>query len=369
MRDIKKGSVRQSIVFHLIPAVVSIAVYEIVAIQIYLFSSTQNSSSPFFAWIAAQGIGSLLLGAVSDRWSRKSTLLFTQLAGIICISIYSSFGLNILNIILLGLLFSPSPVARAALVDNFPNDSKVKIIGITFIALFIPWCFYAKIATTSFRSIETLALALLAINLLLSKFFFEDRRDLAKLAHVVAYKKVFNKKNAKKVLYTLSALIPAQLVFFTSDTFFELTSKDPNFFASLGLGCLTGTLIGILYRKTPHVSILTICYGMGLIFSVVPLITTSLMSLGQSNLSYQIMLFSNLGGFYLPFVYDIALSSVSANYRGTVCGIVEAIIAIAAALGVGTIIIIKPTDIQLLVITSVLFCMAMLIQKLGEKHA
>ena len=80
------------------------------------------------------------------------------------------------------------------------------------------------------------------------------------------------------------------------------------------------------------------------------------------------MLFSTLGGFYLPFVYDAILSSVSSNYRGTACGIIEVIISLAALAGLGIVLFFGPREKMILALMTILFLVALIVQKNGERH-
>jgi len=118
---------------------------------------------------------------------------------------------------------------------------------------------------------------------------------------------------------------------------------------------LIGVLVGIFYRKIPHLSLLTFCFGIGVLLSVVPLITNYLVPDLNIDLPYQLMLFSNLGGFYLPFVFDVVLSATSANYRGTACGIIDLIIALASIIGVSIVVFFNPGETLILLMTIILF--------------
>ncbi len=114
---------------------------------------------------------------------------------------------------------------------------------------------------------------------------------------------------------------------------------------------------------------LTFCFGIGILLSVVPIITNYLVPGLNIDLPYQLMLFSNLGGFYLPFVFDVILSATSVNYRGTACGIIDLVIAIASIIGVGIVVFFNPGELLILLMSAILFLTATIVQKKGEKHA
>lgn len=305
---------------HLLPSILVIFLFQVIAIEMYFHNPIQKSWINFSLWIFTQAVGSFILGAISDRFCRKTILISTQIAGLIIIAIIflnKNFS-DWWSISALGLLFAPTPIARSALIDNFPNQSKVKIIGITFIFLFLPWCFYMQIVNQPPHSVIGWVTILLILNLFITIFLFQDLRDLK--PHKTD-KKLFNKSGKLKGIVTLFSLIPAQTVFFISDSFFEETAQSAPYFTALGVGVLIGTVTSIFYRKTPHSSVLSTCYGVGFVFCLLSVISAHIIGLNNSELTILVMLFATLGGFYLPFVYDIVLSSVSANHRGAACGI------------------------------------------------
>lgn len=365
---IRKGSLKDLII-HLVPAVLVISLFEIIAIEVYLHTPLHDSKIKFFVWRSAQAIGGFLLGYLSDKFCRKKILVITQILGVLILPLLWWQNFAVFPLFLIGFFFNPSPVARAALIDNFPKESKAKLIAITYIAQFIPWCFY--LGVKGFGSMEVLIAALitLAINALASYLFFEDRKDKREEHQHPIPHNFIHRKSSKRAFYTLTALFPGQLVFFISDTFFENLSSNAGLFSALGIGSLIGVIVGIFYRKIPHLSLLTFCFGIGVLLSVVPLITNYLVPDLNIDLPYQLMLFSNLGGFYLPFVFDVVLSATSANYRGTACGVIDLIIALASIIGVSIVVFFNPSEPIILLMTIILFLSATIIQKKGEKHA
>jgi hypothetical protein len=80
------------------------------------------------------------------------------------------------------------------------------------------------------------------------------------------------------------------------------------------------------------------------------------------------MLFSVLGGFYLPFVYDVVLSATSLNYRGTACGVIDIVVNSSAVSGLVIVLLFGPKEVAILGMTTVLFLVATIAQKFGEAH-
>lgn len=365
--SIKKGSLHDLVV-HLIPAILVVSLFEIIAIEVYLNTPLQESKIKFFVWRSAQAIGGFILGYLSDKYCRKKILILTQVLGALILPLLLWQNFAIFPLFLIGFFFNPSPIARAALIDNFPKESKAKLIAITYVAQFIPWCFYLKVKGFTSYEVIMAALITLAINVTISYLFFEDRKDKKSNHKKETSQSVVHTKRRKRALYTLCALFSGQLVFFISDTFFENLTSNAGLFSALGIGSLIGVIVGIFYRKIPHLSLLTFCFGIGILLSVVPLITNYLVPDLNIDLPYQLMLFSNLGGFYLPFVFDVVLSATSASYRGTACGIIDLIIALSSIIGVAIVILLSPTETLILSMTIILFLISTVIQKKGEKH-
>ncbi len=92
-----------------------------------------------------QAIGSLLWGYISDKHCRKKTLIAIQILSILFLITIFFYGFKYWTVALLSIAFNPSPIAKAATIDNFPFQSKVKLIAATLIAQFIPWTFYVQI--------------------------------------------------------------------------------------------------------------------------------------------------------------------------------------------------------------------------------
>ncbi|NGX36715.1 MAG: hypothetical protein K1000chlam1_01567 [Candidatus Anoxychlamydiales bacterium] len=350
------------IIFHITPVLIIIFVFEIVAIQMYISSPLYKSWKLFFLWIGMQAIGSIVLGYISDKKCRKTTLIFTQISAVFFLIIILFFKFNLISIALLALSFNPSPIARAATIDNFPSYSKVKLIAITFIAQFLPWSFYLQISKIKSINILIVCIIAIIINIIITVFLFKDKRDIAMLKHPT-----LASMKSKKLFFTIGALLPAQIVFFLADSFFEGMPHNAGVFSALGVGSLVGTLLSLFYRKVPHISFLTICYGIGVILAAVTLFTTLFLPLTNINLSYQLMMFSTLGGFYLPFLYDVILSSSLSTFRGTACGMIDGIISLSAIIGLSLILILQPKALVVLIITTLLFSSSTILQKIGEK--
>ncbi len=241
---IKKGGLKDLII-HLLPAIIVISLFETIAIEVYLNTPISDSKIKFFVWRSAQAVGGFIIGYLSDKLCRKKILVITQILGVLILPFLLWQNFTVFPLFLIGFFFNPSPVARAALIDNFPKESKAKLIAITYIAQFIPWCFYLIIK--GFSSVEVLITAafILLLNSAISYLFFEDRKDNRKEHQSEINQEFIHKKSSKRAFYTLCALFPGQLVFFISDTFFEKLTSNAGLFSALGIGSLIGVIVGI----------------------------------------------------------------------------------------------------------------------------
>lgn len=348
---------------HFIPALVSIFVFQVVAIEIYSSNPLSLSKFNFTAWTISQAIGSFLIGFLSDKFYRKDVFLATQCSGCLLLLMMIFFGYkHWITILLVGLTFSPTAVARAALIDYFHNISKVKLIGTTFIILLIPWCFYTQISKANPTDTSILLLIILLINVIATHVFFEKKPHGNQQINNDLFKSI----NKEKAFYTALAFLPGEIVFFLCDSFFEESAQNAQYFSALGIGVFIGAILSVFYTKTPHLSILTTCYGIGFLLSILTVTSNLIISIPNINLSTQIMLFSTLGGFYLPFVYDFILTSISSKFRGVTCGLIDSITSLSSFIGLSIILLFNPTQIEVLILMSFLYLAATVIQKRSE---
>lgn len=371
----KTTTVSSELFAHLLPSLFAIFFYELISIEVYLHASLKSTSdvaahslTPYklFTWITTQAIGGLVLGYLSDKFCRKKMLLFTLLCGIIFLPFLFWQGFTVWWIGVLGIGFSPSPIARAALVDNFPFESKVKLMSWTFVAQFVPWVFYLWIGIIDLELIFWISWIGVMVVCGLSKLFFEDKRDMKQKDHDISIKDLVHRDRRRKVTITLTALFSAQIVFFLTDSYFEEFSSNGGLYSALGFGSLIGAIMALFYKKTPHISMITTMYGAGFLISIMPVASIVFFNIEGVNVRYQLMVFSNLGGFYLPFIYDIILSNLSSKVRGTACGVIDLVISLSSLIGLSTILFINPNELTVVLLTTILFLIALIIQKQGE---
>ncbi len=305
------------------------------AIHVYLYLSFHDKPiAVFIVWGFCQGIGNILIGYLSDQNCRKKLLIFTQSCGLIGLLIHlSNPSLFWLSTIFLGLCFNPMGVARASLVDNAPYISKVKLMALTFMTASIPWSLYPVMAKLGEVMLGQICLALFFLSLILSIGIFTDSRDARVRGHTPKkLEHLIHENQTRRFWWTLFAALPVTIAFFFTDTVIEKYPNNAQFFGIEGLGCLFAAFLAFLYRKTPHISLLTVTYAVSFVLAIIPGSCEIVFPGNTFNAAYQIIFFSVLGGFYTPFVYDVVLNASSANHRGIVCGIVEFLLTISAVI-------------------------------------
>ena len=180
---------------------------------------------------------------------------------------------------LVGLTFSPLPVARAALMDAHERVPMVKIMAFTFFAQWLPWAFYDYITKAPYTLVMLIVLIALLANSFLMIFFKEDIETLKK------------QMEKKENLPGLSTLGSWKLILFTfialglaETTFFLISDKLENdinirqlWWPSIGAMTFLGNLaIVLFYRRKPSVSILSFSYFLGFCVCASALLSISL---------------------------------------------------------------------------------------------
>lgn len=349
----------------LVPIFTTFLVSEIAVMIIY--SSERESVLNFFLWSIAQAIGGIAFGYLSDIYSRKLIVSLTQFFGCLCFLLFYVLGFNSLLVTALGFFFNPAPIIRATLIDNFSKLSKVKLVALTFLAQWGIWSIYFKVAAIQKQTMILIIILLLMLNTIICLVFLFDLRQLHHDNNEpIKLKNMILKGHKQKFLFTCLALSFGQVVYYLSDTTIEGIRDSNTFFSMVGFSSIIGASTALFYRKTPHVSVLTICYGISCFISLMPAICHYFIGYSVLNLYFLMLLFTNISSFYLPFVYDIVLNSVKAKYRGTACGIIDFAISCATILGVSLIIILPPTISIVISLFPLFYGIATAFQKMTE---
>lgn len=305
------------------------------AILVYVFISShaygylENSIHESNLYNTAEALGAIFLGFLSDKFCRRKTCLYSYLIGLLLFPLAFNAHSPFILTFLFGFFFNPLPILRAGMIDNLPGLSKVQLISFSFVIQYIPWALYDKIVLLSLDTSFIIGIILLFISLTLSFLFFYDKRD-NRMAHEPHLPKLIKKGYKTCFIFTLWASFLAQVVYFFSDNLLENYAENVEFYAILSFGSLVGALIASLYKKTPHVSILTINYGINMLLAIIPFAALYIYGYKDVSIPLMFIIFGTLGGFGIPFVYDVVLNSININLRGTTCGLLDSIYSLSS---------------------------------------
>lgn len=348
-----------------VPTIIAIIISELIILQIYLYKNLETDRF-LVLWRIAQLIPVFIFAYISDRQYRKGALVISHLLGLCVGSILWLLGQPFWALILAGLIFNPISVARAALLDNFPQYSSVKLVSITYFALYIPWIFYDRLAKIPLNIFVVVTLILLLTNALITIFLFKDRQDVAKSNHSLHSAVIRN--NIQKIVLMIFAFILSQM---TIEIVWSLIHHlgDVNEWMDLtNYGFLFGFACAVFYKKLPHMSIITLTYATGFGISLLAIIARkyglyNCEGAVFSSMSY----FTVVAGVYLPFVTDGVISLFNPRRKAVASATIELASLIAVILSYLSILYITENFCYLPSFIALLFFFATFLQRRVEK--
>lgn len=350
-----------------IPALIAIALLELVNAEIYYFGPFAVKKHLFTAWNLLQLVPAFVFGYISDKYYRKKTLIVSQMLGLIGGAVLYVFGMQPWVLIFVALTFNPMPVARAALLDNFPQYSTLKLVAITLIAQSLPWVFFKQIGLFNLNTLIVFTFLLLFANIFLTYFLFSDFQDMIHPKIKITHSSIFEKKN-RRIAFTLLAFSLAELTFYSDWVFIE---HSENYYMWLNINTL-GTIVGMscamLYNRLPHMSIITLFYTIGFGISIVAVFTclTQVFNCSISLLS-AMSHYCVVGGLYLPFVTEAVIKMVGNRHKAIGAAMVETGDTIALAAAPFVLILLNRHPLGIIILTVFLYFLATIIQKLAER--
>lgn len=349
-----------------IPSLLAIVIAEIVNIQVFRsWPGSLSGSEMLFIWSLLQIIPGFIFAWLSDLHLRKATLIICQLLGLVCGCILFVNGYNTWAIIFIAILFNPVPVARAALLDHFPQHSTVMLITITLLAQYAPWIFYHNIVNTPDQPILTIILISLAMNLVLTAFLFKKDSNTFKPTHTLT-----NIKKLQKNITLLRigiAFLLAETAFFMTWAYLETGSINNEHLAITMIGTVVGISIALFYVKLPHIAIITLFYSIGTGITALALIESIFLETHYANNFISAMSnYSVIGGLYLPFVTDAVIKLLGAQRRALGSAVIEFLDACAAGIPFILHFLIIQDPKHILITVVCLFTIATILQKSAE---
>jgi len=350
-----------------IPSLIAIILLELINAQIYYYGPFGEKEHLFTCWNLLQLVPAFLFGYISDRHYRKKALVVSQILGLVGGIILYTFGIKTWVLIFIALTFNPLPVARAALLDNFPQYPALKLVAITFLAQNLPWAFFNQIGRFSLNSLVVFTFSILFINVILTYFFFVDRQDLMHPKVKVDHYKIFNKSN-RRIAYTLLAFTLSELTFYLVWVFIEHSDGYYIWLNLTTLGALIGIFCAMLYNRLPHMSIITLFYTIGFGISVVAIFTCMMgvFSCGVSLLS-AISHYCVVGGLYLPFVTEAVINMVGTRHKAVGAALIEFADTIALVAAPFILFALSKYPLGILFLTATLCLCAAIFQKRAER--
>ncbi len=353
------------IISHALPSLFAISIAELVNIEVFFFGPISHKAPLLFGWQLLQFFAAFTYGYISDFNLRKKTLVVSQIIGFAGGVTLLTVGFNVWVVILIALTFNPQAVARAALLDNYKQYSSLKIIAVTFIAQWIPWAFFAHISKVPYQKMVFWILIALAVNALLTVFFFQDLSDEHEKKREPDLIKVI--KERKGLLFTLAAFTLSELTFFINWEFMEAVPEISSWLEVTTFGTLVGILISMLYSRLPHMSIITLLYSIGAGIMFVTYVTCSRDSC-TTNLIGAMSHYVIIGGLYIPFVTDAVINMVGSRHKGVGAAAIEGGQTLAALIAPISKVLFKENSSQLLLAFTLLYILATASQKAAEKH-
>lgn len=331
----------------------------------YWYSAIPNEADLFGVSVA---IGAIGLGFISDKFCRKKTLLFSLFIATPLI-ILAYFIHSIWLLIIAGLAFNPLPIVRAALTDNLRQYSKIRLMAIAFFLQFLPdgmYQIYIKFSPISSFYSVIIGLAIMIISAFI---WFQDVRDEAiklEQSDTTSYFHLFESKKVRLGLYTFLAFIPTQFVFVMAGKAIEIAKHSPDIYSLASGSFAVGALVALLYKRTPHTSILTIAYGFSFMLAVIPVLNEFIYSINLGSQAIHMISYGAQMGFYIPFVYDVVLSSSKTTHRATACGLLDFVYGLVYIIGMSYFSFLRENMLINILLIPIFFIIAIILQKRSE---
>ena len=319
------------ILLRFLPGTIAILQLQALSVFIYTHSSIKTNNLYMIIWVVLQSIIGIFYARVSDRNRRKTVFIFVQLLGIPIFLFLVFLGCSSLASILLVAMFSPLAIAKASLLDNFPEYPPVRIVSFTYILQYLPWMFFQcflEINIYYFFSIQT---AFLLLNVILTFFFVKDQYPIG---HKLSRRQA--SKNREQRVHILTAFFFAEAGFFFLWAVMEYSAFLGRWFSPITLATLLGIILVVIYAKIPHFSLVTLAYLGCFTGSVV--IICMFYSMGYTGYIASggigsFIMAGIFGGIYLPLVATAIIRYYGGQHKAYAVSIIELINALAQGCG------------------------------------
>lgn len=254
----------RSLVIFGLPAALSILIFEFFSAQMFFF---MKSDIPYsleilrFIYI----IPAVFFAYISDKNYRKEVLLISHGLGLIaCVFLYV-FGLRFWTFCIFSIIFNPISVARAALLDNFPKSSPLKLMAFTFAIQNLTWIVFCVMVDSGLNPEQSIWIlgSLLLFNAFLIFFFFKDNKDLFDKAHHTKHLEFLQSLDIRWIYILIAVTLANITTYLVWGRIEKVGVELVSWFCLINTSLLLGSLSALLYKRLPHLSIVTLAYVTG----------------------------------------------------------------------------------------------------------
>lgn len=333
-----------------------------------------DASLPYFYIIARSMhvIPAFIFAYISDKNYRKEALLISHVFGFLASIVLYIYGFGFWSVLLVSIVFNPIPVARAALLDNFPKYSPLKLMAIAFIMKGIPWVVFCVLYQNNFSFIyvENITICLFCVNILMIAFLFRDNRDLFGRSHGVQLPYVF-RGVGRQVFCILIAFILMQISIRMAWERIEFIQIDQASWMSFTqIGLILGSASAMLYKRLPHLSIITLTYVAGVCVILLSILEHTFSPVDNRNsIAMVISYYCVIGGVSLPLVADVVISLFGSHRKALGAMMIDVAEALALLLAVCLAALVVSSFYQTACVMLLLFLAASVLQKHIERRA
>lgn len=349
------------------PPLLSILIYEI--IHILLQTSIFNNNSDLFPyWIILHAIPGLIFAYISDRNYRKTVLLWLQTLGVLGGGLLYLFGNKLWVILAISVTINMVPVARAALLELFPKSSSLKIIAITYLAMFFPWINYKYFETIPIEKISIFIILMFLITIFLTHYLFKEHH-FSNTKNQESRPAFIAKHMNQRLILTFIAFILAESMLYSIWYYTESSGKYLNWSDLTNYASMFGFASILLYNRLPHLSIITLFYTICFGIFIVSIITcTAGANRCEVSLLSALSNFCVISGMILPFITEAIIKMFGKRNKAMASAMLYCAIMFSSSVGTSIFTWIKPSPIWIMYIIAFLILIAVILQKKAEKE-
>ncbi len=361
--------------YHLIvcgfPSLLGIFLFEFLNAQILFYTETTVS---YFYVIARffHVIPSFSFAYLADKNYRKEALLMSHVLGFIASFLLYLYGFSFWSVLVVSIVFNPLSVARAALLDNFPRYSPLKLMAVAFIMKGIPWVVFCVLYQNgfSFSYLIKVTLSLFLLNVLMIAFLFRDNRDAFGRSHGTQFAHIFRGVGSQVVSILIAFILMQAIIRMAWERieFIQLDQMSWTAFAHIGL--ILGSASAMLYKRLPHLSIITLTYVAGVCFIILTILLHRFSPVDHSNsIATVVCYYCVIGGISLPLVADVVITLFGSHRKALGAVMIDVAEAMSLLVAVLLATLVISSFYQTASVMLLLFLVASVLQKQIERRA